>query len=489
MTETKRWTCDVCGYIHEGDAAPAQCPICGVGRDQFSETPVQIFTPKPPLGKWKCNVCGYVHEGTEAPEKCPVCSVPSEHFSAMDVPKLDNDSATSPVKVVIVGAGVAGLTAAETMAAAPNTEIILISREPLLPYYRLNLTRYLAAEVNADSLTMKSEEWFAQNNVTLVYGDVVSIDREQKQLVLKDNTPYSYDKLIIAAGAHCFVPSFPGVNREGVFTLRTKEDADAIIEAAESAKNCVVIGGGLLGLEAAGALKNRGCKVTVIEGYGWLLPRQLPPKAGALLIDILREKEIDVVPQGRTTELVGDESVRGVLLEDGTTIEADLVVISTGVRPNSYLARQCGLSVGNGILVDDQLCTNDPDVYAAGDVCEHRGVLYGIWPAGYIQGATAAANVLGAAQEFTGLARSNRLKVLDVDLFSIGLINPEDASSKVLEYHDNGDYRRLVVRDGAIKGAVLMGDTSFAGRIQEAIEKDTSLANWPDVKKYFLVDR
>ena len=485
MSEIKRWTCDVCGYIHKGPNAPETCPVCGVSSDHFFESPIEEFKPKPSKGKWKCNVCGYIHEGSEPPENCPVCSVPSEHFSALETPIADGAPHETAQKLVIIGAGVAGVTAAETAADIPGAEVVLISRESQLPYYRLNLTRYLAGEVDANDLEMKDSDWFTQHNVELVYGEVTEVDRDSKSVVLKDGTRYTYDKLIISAGAHCFVPPFPGAGREGVFTLRTQKDADAIIALAKSASKVAVIGGGLLGLEVAGALRNRACDVTVIEGFGWLLPRQLPRQAGELLIDVLREKQIDVVTQAKTKELVGDEAVRGVLLEDGRTIEAELVVISTGIRANSYLARLCGLTVDRGIVVDDALLTSDASIYAAGDVCEHRGISYGIWPAGYIQGAIAASNAMGAEQKFEGIAPSNRLKVLDAEVFSIGLINPEDASAVVYEFQENDIYRRLVVRDGVLKGAVLLGDTEMASQIQEAINAGTRLSNWPQLQDYF----
>ena len=485
MAEMKRWTCEVCGYIHKGDAPPAICPVCGVASDRFFETPVAEFAPKPASGKWKCNVCGYIHEGSAPPDACPVCSVPPEHFSALDAPAAEGAEATAPTRLVIIGAGVAGFTAAETAADIPGASVTLISRENQLPYFRLNLTRYLAGEVDAASLEMKSSDWFEKSNVELVYGEVVNIDRANKAIALKEGKTITYDQLIISAGAHCFMPPFPGSSRDGVFSLRTQQDADAIISAARQAKKVAVIGGGLLGLEVAGALSNRECDVSVIEGFGWLLPRQLPQKAGEMLIDVLRKKNIAVITKARTKEIVGDESVRGVLLEDGRTIDAELVVVSTGVRANSYLARQCGLTVERGIVVDDSLRTSDPNIFAAGDVCEHRGVSYGIWPAGYLQGAVAASNAMGATQMFEGIARSNRLKVLDAEVFSIGIINPEDASHNVYEYSEGDVYRRLVVRDGVLKGAVLVGDTTMASQIQEAIDAGTRLSAWPALRAHF----
>ncbi|MBN2716394.1 MAG: NAD(P)/FAD-dependent oxidoreductase, partial [Deltaproteobacteria bacterium] len=402
-----------------------------------------------------------------------------------DSPVQDGAEHATPQRLVIIGAGVAGVTAAETAASIPGAEVVLISREPQLPYYRLNLTRYLAGEVDAAALEMKGDDWFAENNVRLVYGEVTAVDRDARSVKLKDGTSHEYDKLIIAAGAHCFIPPFPGASRDGVFSLRTQKDADAIIAAARTAKKVAVIGGGLLGLEVAGALGNRNCEVSVIEGFGWLLPRQLPQRAGELLVDVLRQKKIDVITKANTKEIVGDEAVRGVHLEDGRTIAADLVVVSTGVRANSYLARQCGLTVDRGIVVDDALRTTDPNIYAAGDVCEHRGISYGIWPASYIQGEIAAANALGAAHTFEGMAPSNRLKVLDADVFSVGLINPGDASATVYEFENSGVYRRLVVQDGILKGAVLVGDTAMASQLQEAIDAGTRLTNWPALRAQF----
>ncbi|MBN2527292.1 MAG: FAD-dependent oxidoreductase [Deltaproteobacteria bacterium] len=485
MAEMKRWTCEVCGYIHKGEDAPDICPVCGVGSDRFTVTAIEEFKPKESKGKWKCNVCGYIHEGAAPPESCPVCSVPASHFSALEVPSVGGDGQVIAQRVVIVGAGVAGVTAAETAAAIPGAEVVIISREAQMPYFRLNLTRYLAGEVSASELEMKSSQWFKQNNVQLVFGDVVAIDRTEKKVSMKDGTSFDYDKLILAAGAHSFMPPFPGAHREGVYTLRTQKDADAIIDMVKTGKKAVVIGGGLLGLEVAGALRNRDCLVSVLEGYGWLLPRQLPKRAGEMLVDVLQKQQIDVITKAATKEIVGDETVRGVLLEDGRTIDADLVVVSTGVRANSYLARQCGLTVDRGVVVNDSLRTDDEHIFAAGDICQHRGISYGIWPAGYIQGAVAAANALGANQKFEGIAPSNRLKVLDADVFSVGHINPQDASANVYEYEQGNVFRRLVVRDGVLTGAVLVGDTAMASQIQEAIDAGTRLSSWPALQSVF----
>ena len=217
-------------------------------------------------------------------------------------------------------------------------------------------------------------------------------------------------------------------------------------------------------------MARRGAEVTVLEGFGWLLPRQLNERAGRLLESFVASSGIGVRVPARVKELVGDERVRGVLLEDGTTIPADLVVVSTGIRPNSYLARLAGLQVGQGVVVDDRLRASHPDVFAAGDVAEHRGVVAGLWVPAMYQGNIAGMNAAGLEAEFGGIPRSNTLKVLDFDMYSIGLVEPEDASYEVLEEERGGGYARFVFRDCRMVGAILVGDTSLSAAAKKAVE-------------------
>jgi nitrite reductase (NADH) large subunit len=253
--------------------------------------------------------------------------------------------------------------------------------------------------------------------------------------------------------------------------LRSKADADEILDACCKDMHCVCIGGGLLGLETAGALALRGLQVTLVEGFGWLLPRQLNQRAGLLLEEYIKSKSISLRLNAQTQELVGDEQVCGVLLKDGTTLPADLVIISTGVRPNSYLARAAGLEVKNGVLVDNLLKTSQPDVFAAGDIAEHRGVVYGIWGPSQFQGSIAGMNAAGEKAEFAGVARSNMLKVLGVDLFSIGQIVLDDASFEAVEAEIDGKYYDFVFHDNYLVGSILLGDTSLSAGIKNVIEK------------------
>jgi nitrite reductase (NADH) large subunit len=238
-----------------------------------------------------------------------------------------------------------------------------------------------------------------------------------------------------------------------------------------------VIGGGLLGLETAGALARQGAQVHVLENAGWLLPRQLNEAAGNLLKTQVEKMGIVVHTNARTRELVGDDQVRGVLLEDGTCLPADLVVISAGVRANLNLARQAGIQVNQGILVDDSLQTSHPHVFAAGDVCEHRSTLYGTWPPAQQQGSAAGRSAAGQPGHFGGVPRSTALKVLGYEVFSIGKFNPESPADLQVAAETDGGYACFVFRDGRMLGAILLGSTHLSGEVKQAVETGRDFSN------------
>jgi nitrite reductase (NADH) large subunit len=247
-------------------------------------------------------------------------------------------------------------------------------------------------------------------------------------------------------------------------------DARQILAACRAGARCVCIGGGLLGLETAGALARQGADVMLLEGFDWLLPRQLNERAGEILSQYVLGTGIKLRTKAITKEIVGDGRVRGICLEDGSTISADLVVIATGIRPNSQLARRVGLEVNQGVVVDNLLRTSHPDVYAAGDVAEYHGQVYGVWGPSQYQGSIAGMNVAGGCVEFGGVPRSNTLKVLGLDLFSIGQFNPQDASFRTFDEEADGRYCRFVFRDNRLVGAVLLGNTKLAATVKQAVE-------------------
>ena len=418
-----------------------------------------------------------------------MCGVSREHFepgpentppSGKPGPAATEASSTRNVlRAVVIGAGGAGMAAVESLRkAAPGAEIVLISQETELPYYRLNLTRYLAGEVNRPDLFIHPAAWYQEQQIQLLLGTEVSaLHLADHAVQLGDGRRLPFDKLLLAAGARPFIPPIPGADRQGVTGLRTVHDADALLKACEAGARCVCIGGGLLGLEAAGALARRGARVTLLEGHGWLLPRQLNQRAGEILGAHAGGIGITLRNKAVTREILGDGHVRGVLLEDGSTIPAELVVIATGIRSNCSLAQQAGLEVKHGVLVNDQLITSHPDVLAAGDVAEHQGLVYGLWTASQAQGAIAGRNLAGAAAEFTGLPRSNTLKVLGLDMFSIGQIAPADAGGQVLEQEAEGRYYRFVFHESRLVGAILLGDIRPMSVTKKAVEERRDCAN------------
>ena len=472
--QSEAWICTVCGYIHHGSEPPDYCPVCGATKDLFApydQAPAQQQAA--PQKQWRCLNCGHIHDGAEPPALCPICGAPAERFEPYTVQTAATAGEGTREKVVIVGAGIAGVSTAEALRRGSSlAEIVLISKEPWLPYYRLNLTRYLAGDLPGDQLALHPASWYNEQNIELsLQSELRSIDLETKLLTLRDGSQQNYDKLVLAVGSHPFVPPFPGASRENVTVLRTREHADLILSACQSSPICAVIGGGLLGLETAGALARHGVEVALLEGHGWLLPRQLNQRAGERLEAYVASLGISLHKHARTEELVGDEQVRGALLQDGTTVPADLVVIATGVRSNSYLARQVGIDVNRGVVVDNTLRTSYPDVYAAGDVAEHRGVSYGTWAPSQFQGTIAGMNIAGDHAEFAGIPRSNMLKVLGVDMFSVGQVHPQDASYRVVEDELDASYYYFVFRDSRMVSSILLGDTTLASTVKSVVEK------------------
>jgi len=442
-----------------------------------------------PSQAWVCTVCGYVHYGSRPPDECPVCGAEPELFEPyageapspaavtperpdVRAPQVTASGQGGPRRVLIAGAGVAGVSAAESLRkSAQSVEIRLLSREPVLPYYRLNLTRYLAGEVSRDQLLLHPEAWYQEQGVSLALAtEVHSLDLSRKCVTTHDGAEHPFDTLILAAGSHAFIPPIPGADQENVTVLRTIVEADALLQAAQPGVRCVCIGGGILGLETAGALAKRGLDVTVVESFPWLLPRQLNRRSGALLASYVHSVGIAVRTKAQVHQIAGGGHASAVRLADDETLPADLVLIAAGVRSNSSLARQAGLQVNAGVVVDDLLQASHPDVYAVGDVAEHRGVTYGLWGAAQYQGTIAGINAAGGQVEFAGIPRTNTLKVLGLGMYSIGQVSEEDGSYLHVEGESDGNYHSFLFRDNHLVGAILLGDTTASAGAKRAIE-------------------
>ena len=326
---------------------------------------------------WRCAVCGYVHRGDEPPAECPVCGAPREEFELYEEAAARQEQPVADGgkgRVIVLGGGIAGLSAVESLRQArPEQEIILLSREKGLPYYRLNLTRYLAGEISTGQLPIHPASWYASKQVELLDdAEADELDLEQMLVRLTDGRDFDFDTLILTAGAQPFVPPVPGAALSGVTTLRTQDDADMILQAIQAGARCVVVGGGILGLETAGAIARRGGHVMLLESHEWLMPRQLNRRAGELLAGQIEKIGIELVTRAQTDQILGRDKVEKIQLKNGASLSAELVVLATGVRPNSHLARQAGLDVEQGVVVDDYLLTSHPKILAAGDIAQHR---------------------------------------------------------------------------------------------------------------------
>jgi nitrite reductase (NADH) large subunit len=470
----KSFRCMICGYIHIGYNPPEKCPICGADASEFEPYEPEAVSVGKPVFSFRCINCEYIHEGTEAPETCPVCGMKKDSFEPY-TRAVEGSSTTDHLRIVIIGGGIAGLSAAEEVRKhSDSADITLVSTEIQLPYYRLNLTRYLAGEADRADLSIHPEHWYRDNRIGLMLGkEATDIDKEQKHVRLNDGTVLAYDRLLVAMGAHPFVPPLPGTHLENVLTVRHLEDADEILDKMKGIRSCICIGGGVLGLETAGALAKSGVSVTLLEGSDWLMPRQLNQKGAMLLKNYLRGIGIEVRENCRTAEILGDRRCEGVLLQSGEVLKGDMVIITTGVRPNTHLARKAGMEVDKGLVADHHLRTTDPNIYAAGDVAEHYGTLYGLWNVAQFQGRVAAMNMLGIATQFGGIPRSNTLKVLGLEMFSVGDFTPSDASYQQYEAEGENSYVSLVLRDGRMTGGIVIGDRMLAVKVKQAVEKGT----------------
>lgn len=471
-TGANAWRCSNCGYVHRGPVPPDSCPVCGAPSEDF--TPFEdAAQPQPAAAsQWRCLNCSYVHTAATAPAKCPVCEVRGDQFEPITALNAPPSGSAGPFRAVVVGAGIAGVSAAEAIRnASPRAEITLIAGEAPPPYYRLNLTRYLAGEISTDGLPIHPFDWYADNRIDLLPGvRAEEIDLSGRRISVADRGDIPFDRLVLAMGAHPFTPPIQGADREGVITLRTSEDADRILKRALRGDPVVIIGGGVLGLETAGALARRGANVTLLEGYDWLMPRQLDREAGERLGRHVAGIGIRLEMHAITREIAGARGVEGVVLADGRMIAAKTVIMATGVRPNTHLARRAGLDVNQGVLVNNHMTTSSQEVYAAGDVAEHNGVLYGTWAASQYQGSIAGMNAAGLVVLYGGQPRSNSLKVLGLDLMSIGTFEPADGSYRVIDEASDNRYLHFVLRDGRLVGAILLGDMSSSSAVKAAIE-------------------
>lgn len=377
-------------------------------------------------------------------------------------------------RYVIVGNGIAGVTAAQAIVRTdPTAEVHIFGEEPYPYYQRPQLWGFLAGEMDQQALYFRPPEWYASKGIQLHLGVRATVlNLVEHRLTLANGDSISYDCLLLATGARPFVPPLAGTDKVGVFALRTLDEARALKAYAQNVRRAVVIGGGLLGLEAARALLALGLDVTVIECAPHLLPRQLDAEGARFLQARLEAMGLHFLTDAAIETVLGHERVTGIGLEDGRVVEGELVLISTGIRSRIELAQAAGLEVHHGVIVDGQLRTSAADVYAAGDVAEFEGVIYGIIPAAIEQAQVAAANMVTAGSAvYHGTVPATTLKIVGVDLTCLGEATASGDEFTILRQADpsTGVYRRLTLRDGKVIGAILLGDTRNVQPLKQLI--------------------
>ncbi|HEU4328131.1 MAG TPA: nitrite reductase large subunit NirB [Roseiflexaceae bacterium] len=403
-------------------------------------------------------------------------------------------------RLVVIGNGMAGARAVEEILARGGGEqfaITMFGDEPYGNYNRILLSNVLNGTQQAHDIFLNPLSWYADNGVTLHAGvRITAIDRAARVVVGADGRRTPYDKLLIATGSRPLIPPMVGLTthegdiRPGVFVFRTIDDCEKIAAYAGGARRAAVIGGGLLGLEAARGLLNYGCEVHVVQLTDSLMNQQLDHPSAGMLRATLEQMGIVVHLSRATSAILGEDEVTGLAFKDGGTLECDMVVISAGIRPNTELAAECGLKVERAIVVDDHMrSVDDPDIYVVGECAQHRGVAYGLVAPLWEQGRVLADHLTGLnpLAAYGGSRLSTRLKVMGVELASMGLTEPREPGDEVVQFSEpkRGVYKKLIIRDDRLVGAILLGDTGKAGYLMQAYDRGAPL---PESRAALLFD-
>ncbi|MED2947271.1 NADPH-nitrite reductase [Bacillus subtilis] len=384
-------------------------------------------------------------------------------------------------QLVLVGNGMAGVRAIEEILSVAKDEfqITIFGAEPHPNYNRILLSRVLQGDTDIKDITLNDWDWYKENNIQLYTNEtVIKVDTKNKTVITDADRIQPYDELILATGSVPFILPIPGADKKGVTAFRDIKDTDTMLAASKQYKKAAVIGGGLLGLEAARGLLNLGMDVSVIHLAPFLMERQLDATAGRLLQNELEKQGMTFLLEKQTEEIVGDDRVEGLRFKDGTSIEADLVVMAVGIRPNTTLGAESGIPVNRGIIVNDYMQTEIPHIYAVGECAEHRGIAYGLVAPLYEQAKVLAKHICGIeTKPYEGSVLSTQLKVSGVEVFSAGDFN-ESEEKKAIKVFDEQDgiYKKIVLRGNQIVGAVLFGDSSEGNRLFSMIQKEADIS-------------
>ncbi len=431
-------------------------------------------------GLVKCLVCGEIFDA--ALETCPVCGVGKENFVPVEKEEI-TFRLDMPTTFVVLGGGTAAVNAAKAIrdrnAAA---KIIMLSEEAELPYDRPMLTKNMFGDIAKGAIASRPESWYKELDIDLrLNTKVAGMDLGQKTIHLADGTQLSYDKCVYALGSRSFVPPIAGADLKGVTPVRTIADVEKIQDMALTAKHAVVIGGGVLGLEAAWELRKEKLSVTVLEGMPQLMQGKLDAAAADMLTTIASRAKIEIQVGVKIAKIEGNDKVEAVVLEDGTRIPADIVIMSTGVRANKELAEDAGILANRAVIVTDKMQTSDKDVYAAGDCAEFDGANIAIWPVAMEMGRIAGANAAGDQVPYYPEVQGMSMAAMHTSVFAIGDVgtNPNIAY-KTMEIRDDKKLtlEKYYFKNNAMCGAILIGDTSKMKDVTEGVVEKMSFADY-----------
>ncbi|MHB1394520.1 MAG: NAD(P)/FAD-dependent oxidoreductase [Clostridia bacterium] len=379
-------------------------------------------------------------------------------------------------RIVIAGGGIAGLNAAKA-AREQDTDcsIIILDEGDKNTYIRTRLPDYISGEASYQELFPYDDAWYGRNKLTTYKNTKVAGIDVSKKTISTTMGLLEFDCLVIALGSSGNIPPIPGVDLENCFSVRTLADADKIKRLSDKGKACTILGGGLLGLEMAWAIKQLGCEINIIEHNSRLLSRQIDEQGAALLHKAISDKGIKLYLNADVQEVAGSGKLEYVKLKDGTEIQSDFVILSTGVKANTQPFITSGINIGRSIVVDGHMQTNVEGIYAAGDIAEYNGKNFSIWPIAVAQGKVAGNNAAGGAMEYAEINPYTSLKIKGITMFSIGDVFSADSMvANELDLEANR-YIKLFIKDDIISGAIVFGDSSLPTKIRKAVEQKTKL--------------
>jgi flavorubredoxin/NADPH-dependent 2,4-dienoyl-CoA reductase/sulfur reductase-like enzyme len=443
----------------------------------------KVKVEKPVIRAWKCIVCGEVILSPERPAICPVCGAPAEQF--VEIPYTEiTYSSESRESILVLGNGGAAVNAVEAIRLRNKVcDIEIVGEEDQLAYNRPMLTKEFFGDFKKDEFLLKPEKWYRENNITLTLGTkAVKLNAENKEVVFDNGEVRGYDRLIIATGADCFVPPITGAQRDNVVKIRHLQDVAKIKELIKTTKRALVIGGGILGLEAAWQMKRAGLEVVVFEMLPALMLRQLDETTSEKLRSWTEGKGIEIHTNVQIKEITGEGSLAdGILLGDGRKFDGELIIISAGVRANVELAKNAGITINRAIVVDEHMETNIKGIYAAGDCAEFNGFNWAIWPQAVDMGKVAGANIVGDTVNYTPILPAVSVHAMDTDLFAIGDCGKDpNKTYRTLESNDlaKPSYAKYFFSDNKFVGGVIFHDVSKGIFLTEALMNNYSYADF-----------